>query len=261
MYGRLISRESAFFALVLLLAAGTPVRGQTNRGDYGAADIAYGARLYTTHCAQCHGATGDSVGTVNLRSGRLKNASTDQQLVALLARGIPGTGMPAFKFDNAEQVGIVAYLRNMNTFDAASVPVGNADRGRALFEGKGGCRTCHQVDGRGAGLAPDLGDIGAIRTAAALQAAILDPSAAMLPINRPVRAVTKNGRTVNGRRLNEDTFTVQLMDDRGALLSLAKDDLREYRVLTQSPMPAYSGKLTSAEVADLVAHLLTLKGG
>lgn len=261
MYGRLISRGSAFFALVLLLAAGTPVRGQTNRGDYGAADIAYGARLYTTHCAQCHGATGDSVGTVNLRSGKLKNASTDQQLMALLRAGIPGAGMPAFKFDNAEQVGIVAYLRNMNTFDAAAVAIGNADRGRALFEGKGGCRTCHRIDGRGAGMAPDLGDIGATRSADALQTSILDPSAVMAPINRPIRAVTRDGRTINGRRLNEDTFTVQLMDERGALVSLVKADLREYTVLTQSPMPAYTGKLSSDEVADLVAYLLSLKGG
>jgi len=261
MDGRLLSRASAFSALVLLLAAGTPVRGQTPRDDYGAADIAYGARLYTTHCAQCHGATGDSVGTVNLRSGKFKNASTDQQLMGLLATGIPGTGMPAFKFNNAEQTGIVAYLRNMNTFDASAVSIGNADRGRALFEGKGACRTCHRIDGRGAGLAPDLGDIGAIRSADALQTSILDPSAVMAPINRPVRAVTKDGRTINGRRLNEDTFTVQLMDERGALVSLMKDDLREYTVLTQSPMPAYRGKLSSDEVADLVAYLLSLKGG
>ena len=261
MDSRLISKTSAFFALVLLLAAGTPARGQTTRGDYGAADIAYGARLYTTHCAQCHGATGDSVGTVNLRSGKLKNASTDQQLMGLLATGIPGTGMPPFKFNNAEQTGIVAYLRNMNTFDASAVSIGNADRGQALFEGKGACRTCHRIDGRGAGLAPDLGDIGAIRSADALQTSILDPSAVMAPINRPVRAVTKDGKTINGRRLNEDTFTVQLMDERGALVSLVKDDLREYTVLTQSPMPAYRGKLSSDEVADLVAYLLSLKGG
>lgn len=261
MCGQLAFRESAFCALVLLLVAGEPARGQTIRSDYGAADIAYGARLYTMHCAQCHGATGDQVGTVDLRSGKFKRASTDPQLMNLVTSGIPAAGMPGFKFDSAELTGIVAYLRNMTTFDAASVPVGNADQGRALFEGKGGCRTCHRVDARGAGLAPNLGDIGAIRTAAALQAAILDPSAAMLPINRPVRAVTKDGRIINGRRLNEDTFTVQLMDDRGVLVSFVKDDLREYTVLTQSPMPAYSGKLTSAEVADLVAYLLTLKSG
>jgi putative heme-binding domain-containing protein len=249
-------------ALVLLVATGTPALAQGGRdhADYVAADIAYGANLYAKHCSQCHGATGDSVGTVDLRSGKFKNASSEQQLTNLVRSGIPGTGMPGFKFDNAELVGIVAYLRNMNTFDAAAVPVGDAARGRAVFEGKGGCRTCHRVDGRGAGMAPDLADISTIRTAADLQASILDPSSAMVPINRPVRAVTRDGRTINGRRLNEDTFTVQLMDEKGVLVSLVKADLREYTVLMQSPMPAYNGKLTSGDVADLVAYLLSLKG-
>ena len=42
--------------------------------------------------------------------------------------------------------------------------------------------------------------------------------------------------------------------------SFVKADLKEFQILTQSPMPGYKGKLTSAEVADLVAYLLTLKG-
>ena len=64
----------------------------------------------------------------------------------------------------------------------------------------------------------------------------------------------------NGRRLNEDTYTVQMMDEQGRLVSLAKADLREFTILLESPMPAYQGKLTSGEVADLVAYLLSLKG-
>src|SRR5438128_2921206 len=72
MCGQLAFRESAFCALVLLLAAGQPARGQTIGGDYGPADIAYGARLYTMHCAQCHGPTGDQVGTVDLGSGKFR---------------------------------------------------------------------------------------------------------------------------------------------------------------------------------------------
>ena len=129
-----------------------------------------------------------------------------------------------------------------------------------VFEGKGACTSCHRVDGRGAGLAPDLGLVGRERTASALQTSILDPTSAMLPINRPVRLVTKAGTTINGRRLNEDTYTVQVVDDQGRLGSFVKTDLKELRILTQSPMPAYKGKLTSTEVADLVAYLLTLKG-
>ena len=65
-------------------------------------------------------------------------------------------------------------------------------------------------------MAPDLSDIGAIRTLAALQRTLLDPTESLLPINRPVRIVTKDGRTIRGRRLNEDTYTVQLIDDAGA---------------------------------------------
>jgi putative heme-binding domain-containing protein len=109
-------------------------------------------------------------------------------------------------------------------------------------------------------MAPDLSNIGTLRTASALQTSVLDPSRAMVPINRPVRAVTEDGRAINGRRLNEDTYTVQLVDDQGRLVSLVKADLRGYTILTESPMPAYKGKLSSAEVADLVAYLLSLKG-
>ena len=47
--------------------------------------------------------------------------------------------MPPFALDNADMAGIIAYLRNMNTFDAATVKTGDVARGRAVFEGKGGC--------------------------------------------------------------------------------------------------------------------------
>ena len=53
----------------------------------------------------------------------------------------------------------------------------------------------------------------------------------MMPINRPVRVVTRDGKVINGRRLNEDTYTVQLIDDQERLVSLIKADLREYTIL------------------------------
>ena len=51
----------------------------------------------------------------------------------------------------------------------------------------------------------------------------------MMPINRPVRIVMKDGRTITGRRLNEDTYTVQMIDDQEQLLSIAKSDMRTLR--------------------------------
>jgi mono/diheme cytochrome c family protein len=82
----------------------------------------------------------------------------------------------------------------------------------------------------------------------------------MMPINRPVRAVTKDGKVINGRRLNEDTYSVQLIDDQEHLLSLTKADLREYAIVTTSPMPSFKDTLSAGELADVVSYLLSLKG-
>src|SRR2546430_7307077 len=93
---------------------------QVHPGEYAPADIAYGARLYDAQCTTCHGANGDSVGGVDLKSGKFRNAVTDQDLVRVVTQGVPGTGMQAFKFDAAEVAGILAFLRNMNAFDRGS---------------------------------------------------------------------------------------------------------------------------------------------
>jgi putative heme-binding domain-containing protein len=119
---------------------------------------------------------------------------------------------------------------------------------------------CHRVNNRGSRRAPDLSDIGAIRSAGSIERSLLDPSSQMMPINRSVHIVTRDGKVINGRRLNEDTYTVQLADEEGRLISLAKPGLREYTISTKSDMPSFKGDLTQDELADLVAYLLTLKG-
>jgi cytochrome c oxidase cbb3-type subunit III len=259
-------RRPMVWAVLGLLWAGAPapaVAAQNlaaHPGEYAPADIAYGAQLYDAQCTTCHGANGDGVGGVDLRSGKFRNAVTDQDLTRVITNGIPDTGMLGFKFDAAEVEGIIAYLRNMNNLERTSVTLGDAARGRMVFEGKGGCTRCHRVGAQGPRVAPDLSDIGATRSAGSLQRSLLDPTSQMMPINRPVRAVTRDGTVINGRRLNEDTYTVQLIDDRERLLSLAKADLREYTILTISPMPSYKESLSSDDVANLVAYLLTLKG-
>ncbi len=241
-----------------LVAAQNPA--QAHAGEYAPADIAYGARLYDAQCTTCHGANGDGVGGVDLRSGKFRNAVTDQDLTRVITTGIQGTGMQAFKFDASEIAGIIAYLRNMSSFDRGSVKVGDADRGKIVFDRKGGCARCHRVGAQGSRVAPDLSDVGAVRSPASLLRSLTEPTSQMMPINRPVRAVTRDGKVINGRRLNEDTYTVQLLDDQERLVSLTKADLREYTILTSSPMPSYKESLSADELADLVAYLLSLKG-
>jgi hypothetical protein len=86
--------------------------------------------------------------------------------------------------------------------------------------------------------------VGAARTPGSPQRTLVDPTASMMPINRPIRIVMRDGRTIRGRRLNEDTYSVQLMTDQEQLLSIAKADVREYEIGKTSQMPSYAGSLT-----------------
>jgi len=257
----LIACVSQATTVAFMLTVGAASSGaQDHTADYARADIEYGSRIYAAQCSTCHLPSGDGIAGVNLRSGRFRHGSTDQDLTRIVTTGIPQTAMPPFSFTAAEVTGIVAYLRNMNAFDPAAVKAGDARRGQELFEGKGGCTTCHRVNGRGPHVAPDLSDVGAVRSAGSLERSLIDPSSQMMPINRPVRVVTRDGKIINGRRLNEDTFSVQLIDSEQHLLSFAKTDLRELTILTTSPMPSFKDAFNADEMADVVTYLLSLKG-
>lgn len=248
---------------VLLSAAVGPASAQEralHAGEYALADIQYGADVYTSQCTACHGPNGDRISGVDLRSGHFRNVSSDDDLRRVVTNGIPGTSMPGRRLDTAQMAGIVAYIRNMRDFNTAPVPLGDPVAGQASFEGKGRCATCHRVNGKGSLVAPDLSDIGSVLSAGALQQALIDPPSVMKPIDRPIRIVTKDGKAVSGRRLNEDTFTIQLIDSQERLLSISKADLREYTILTTSPMPSYKDTLNSQEMSGLIAYLVSLKG-
>jgi mono/diheme cytochrome c family protein len=51
-----------------------------------------------------------------------------------------------------------------------------------------------------------------------------------------------------------------MLDSKERLLSLQRSNLREAGFLNDSPMPSYRDKLSSQEMADVVAYLGSLKG-
>jgi putative heme-binding domain-containing protein len=248
------------FTALLGAAVSQQARAQATVSQYSQSEIDDGAKLYAGQCESCHGPNGDSIGTVDLASNRFRRAKSDQDLMNLITTGIPESGMPAHSFRQAELTGLVAYLRNMRNSRGDRAAQGDPGRGKDIFDGKGGCASCHRVKGKGSRKGPDLTAIGTVRPADLIRQSLVDPARALIPINRPVRAVMKDGKVVSGRRLNEDTFTVQLADEQGRLVSLVKADLREFAVLTESRMPSYRDKLTGAELADLLSYLLSLKG-
>jgi putative heme-binding domain-containing protein len=258
-FNRLIACAAA---AVLVSVVAADAQNPTMLGhpeDYSRADIEHGARLYAEHCDRCHGANGVGVSGVDLRSGKFRNATTDQQLRVVITNGFPTAGMPPFTFDPADLTGLVAYLRNMNSIDRGSLKTGNAAHGQVVVETKGACLSCHRIDDKGSYKAPNLSVIGSNRSAGSLERSLIDPSSQMWPINRPVHIVTKDGKVIDGRRVNEDTYTVQVTDEQGRLLSLNKSDLRQFVVSTKSTMPSYKQELSPDELADVVSYLLSLK--
>jgi putative heme-binding domain-containing protein len=241
--------------------AGFDLAAQDHVGQYAQTDIARGSQVYAEQCTTCHGADGNNVGTVNLAQGRFRLATSDDDLKRLIQAGIPSAGMPPISLESGDLTALVAFIRaglDVNR-RAVAVAVGDAERGRVVFEGKGACLRCHRVRGEGSAAAPDLTNIGGLRTPATLQMSLIDPTAVMRPINRPIRAVTRDGTVVRGRRLNEDTYSVQAIDEHGRLVTLLKSDLREYEISTVSPMPSYADELTKDEMADLLGYLLSLR--
>jgi cytochrome c oxidase cbb3-type subunit III len=244
---------------VAILACGLLAAQQSGppAQSYSAADIETGKQnFFMQGCPTCHGADGDAMPNANLRSGHFNHGTSDDDLFQIISKGIPGTPMPPYPSQNPNGPrAIVAYLRSLSNLGASPASSGDAVRGRALFEGKGGCTACHRIGTQGSRTGPNLSSIGIQRTSSDIERSIVDPNAEILVQNRYVEVTTNAGVTITGRRLGEDTFTLQLIDTKENLLSLMKSDLRQIRLLTTSAMPSYKDKLSSAELADLVKYL------
>jgi cytochrome c oxidase cbb3-type subunit 3 len=250
-------RASHLFAwslVAVVLLSGAPLRGQHES----AGAIEEGRTIYGAICANCHGPDGDQIPGINFSRGQFRRQLSDADLNAIIRTGIPGTPMPGTNVPEDQAARIVAYLRSLGAAMKSGSVAGDTARGQAVFEGKGNCASCHAVNGRGSHVGPDLSAIGSVRRGVELERSLVTPNAEILPQNRSYRVVTRDGQTLTGRLLNQDTFTVQLIDTDQKLHSFDKSALREHSFV-DTPMPSYRGKLTSQELADVVGYLATLR--
>jgi putative heme-binding domain-containing protein len=223
-------------------------------------DVEDGGRLYRANCSICHGAQGDGIAGIDLGHGKFRRAKTDDDIAAIIKAGIPGTAMPPNNFNEFQYLTIVAYLRSMAAATATSTSGGDPVRGKAIYDGKGNCASCHRIRGAGSRSAPDLSEIGNLRLAGELERSVVNPDDEILGQNRTFRGITKAGATIEGRLLNEDKYSVQLLDSSNKLISIDRASLRQSSIPDKSPMPSFKDKLTKQELSDLVSYLVSLKG-
>jgi putative heme-binding domain-containing protein len=230
--------------------------------------ISKGAVLFRQECVFCHGvgARGGMRGP-DLTTGSWTHGGSDADLRQTITDGVAGTAMPPNTLKSEEIWQIIAYLRTVQ--QAAPAAVGDQARGETLFFGTARCSTCHIVNGRGGRLGPELSTVGSARSRAYLVESIRQPAKQLTQIRAfggdglkydTVTAVTADGRTVVGVPMNEDTFTLQVMDQSERIYSFDKKSLKSVRHENRSLMPAYeAARLPDADLDNLVAYLQSLR--
>ncbi|MCW5982262.1 MAG: c-type cytochrome [Bryobacteraceae bacterium] len=252
----------AWALLVLLAAAAADLPANPNKSrkpKFSAADVAAGGRIFRSHCAECHGLTGEGGRGPDLTLGVFRHGAEDADLLATIMDGVPGTEMPGIYMEDHQAWQIVAYVRSLSARSAKRQVPGDAAAGEQVFRGRGACAQCHMVNGEGGRTGPDLSDAGGMRSAAFLRAALLEPDAYVRRAWWTYRLRTKAGEQVSGLALNQDTYSIQLLDAKGQLRSFAKSDLAGVEIDRKSPMPAYGGMLSQEEVDHVVAYLASLR--
>jgi cytochrome c oxidase cbb3-type subunit III len=232
---------------------------------------------FRINCALCHGlgARGGGRGPDLTRAVK-KHTHSDADMFQVISNGIAGTAMPA-NGTNGQGVGmtdeeiwqIITYIRSQEV-KAPAKPLGDAARGKDLFYGDANCSLCHMVEGKGGRLGPELTSVGGSRTQEAIADSVRYPSHRLawglteatkeFPQEyESVTVVTADGKTIKGVTLNEDSFSVQIMDAGEHIHLLEKDKLRSFQKSRQSAMPKYDAEvLSDKELEDILAFLVSV---
>jgi putative heme-binding domain-containing protein len=121
-----------------------------------------------------------------------------------------------------------------------------------------GCAACHRVGNKGSYIGPSLDDVGALRKPDEIRASIVSPQPKVQPENRQVRLVQHDGKTIVGKILNQDGYSVQMVDATGQLATYSKSGLREFTIVDTNSMPSFGNKIAGQDLDDLVRYLGSL---
>jgi cytochrome c oxidase cbb3-type subunit III len=243
----------------------TPVVSKTSPED-----VAIGKKLYEATCSRCHGL--DAGGSDGPSLQGAPERLGDEAMGGIIRGGIPGTGMNGFGSLSAEETGqVIGYLRTLGHTADAEIAKGDVTKGKSVYDASG-CASCHIISGEGGGVGPELTRVGAMRGPSYLRGALLTPGtnlpqeAGAMERGRFtqflfVHVVTKDGHSVDGTRVSEDSFTIEIKDATGHFHAFRKPDVeRIEKIPGKSLMPSFKGTLSAPQLDDLVAYLASLRG-
>lgn len=269
--------SSVVAPVILLLAIGTVASAAENPLVSNPKAARAGEYEFRINCALCHGlgARGGGRGP-DLTRAHKRHAQSDTEMFQIISNGIPGTVMPA-NGTNGQGVGmtdeeiweLVAYIRSIEV-KAPAKPVGDAEHGKVLFYGDANCSLCHMIHGKGGRLGPELTAVGGTRTVEAIVESVRNPSRRLAwGLTEPTKefpqeyetviVVTSDGRQIKGIALNEDNFSVQMLDSDEQIHLFDKEKLRSFTKSRESMMPRYDSDLLSdKDLRDIVAFLISV---
>lgn len=219
---------------------------------------AAGKPIFIETCSACHGADGrggERAPDIATRSQIVD--LTDSDLIGIVKRGVPGTGMPPFGYMGGEKIrDIVAYLRILQGRGQIVKVAGDPHRGEQLFFGHAGCAACHMMHGSGGVIGEDLSHYAIGRSVAKVRQAIVDPSSIPGHTGEAVTLVTRSGQHWTGIVRAESNFTVVLQTEDGVFHAVSKQNLLQELRSGHVLMPAnYGTELDSSELEDLISFL------
>ena len=227
-----------------------------------AAAVERGKKLFTQACAFCHGADATGArGPDLVRSPLVAHDVKGDLIGEVIRNGRPDKGMPPLPSTPEQIADITAYLhaRAKEAIDSSGVPAaypveklltGSAEKGKAFFEGAGGCKNCHSPAG-------DLSGVSRKYSSIELEAHMLYPD------EKPVQATVTlpSGEQISGVVSHLDDFVVAIRigDKSGWYRSFARNGVK---LELRDPLAAHREllpKLTQDDVHNLFAYVYSLK--
>ena len=224
---------------------------------------ARGRAQFAKTCAFCHGAdaTGGGEGPNLTLSAVVRHDKGGDAIGPVILEGRPAKGMPAIPLTPEQISDVAAFLhtriaeldrrsagRPPNTYGLEKLLTGNAEAGKAFFNGTGGCTRCHSTTGDLAGIAKRYPPV-------ELQTRFLYSQ----NVPQQVTVRLPSGEEVKGTLVYTDAFSIALRDEDGWYRSWPRknvtvqieDRLAGHRELLD--------RYTQADMHNMFAYLETLK--